>query len=484
MTAYAPAISTRRRAPAAVSLVIGSFVAAIALTLLARHGGVLRVAFPIATVALALWIYRRAGFPSYLAFAWWTWLLVPGLRRIVDYQAGGWDAENPMSLTPFMVSAVAAIVVFRRLPELRRLQFWPWAVGMVCIVFGYFVGILREGPLPATHSLIAWGVPLLFGLAMAFEWRQYPECVAAINRTFVWGAILLSAYAIVQFVAPPGWDRLWVESAGMRSVGTAFPFRIRTFSLMNGPFSFAIFLVAAILLLFSQRGAWRMVAIVGSIAALLLTLVRSAWLALVLGLTVYLITLPLRSIRRAVIACAVAFALLWSIPPLLPGDLGGPVVQMIRARALTLGSLDQDLSYSERTNFVDQMSGVVLQDPLGHGLGSTGVSSALGDPGSGIKDFDSGIFAVLYSLGWVGGAGFLVATGSLVLLCLVRREAPSDLTAKSARAALVASFALSLGGNVFEGVSAVIFWSCAGLLVAAGRWHLSPQQVVTRSSSR
>jgi hypothetical protein len=402
-------------------------------------------------------------------------MLIPGLRRMVDFESGGWDPSNPISLTPFLVSGVAAIDVFKRLPQLGRRRMWPWIVAVACITCGFFVGILTNGPLPAMHSYLAWLAPLMFGLAIALEWRRYPECAALIGRAFCWGTLLLSAYAIWQFLDPPPWDRLWVESAGMNSVGFAFPYRIRVFSLMNGPLSFALFLIAGVFVAFAERLRIRIPAICLALVALLLTLVRSAWLALPLAAAVYVFALPLRATRRVALIGVVAATMVLSIPRFLPDDVGQSMVDLIRDRAESLGSLSQDISFSERSSFMDQMSVVVLDNPVGHGLGSTGVSSTLGDPGTGIRDFDSGILAVFYALGWFGGVGFLGATCYLIFVGFERREGASDTIAKAARAIMVATFALSLGGNVFEGVSAAIFWGFTGLLLASHHWRSSLQ---------
>jgi MFS superfamily sulfate permease-like transporter len=53
--------------------------------------------------------------------------------------------------------------------------------------------------------------------------------------------------------------------------------------------------------------------------------------------------------------------------------------------------------------------------------------------------------------------------------------------AKSARAVAVTSLVLTLGSNVFEGVSAAILWAALGLVVASHQWHttngqLAPEQ--------
>lgn len=471
MTAAATTLPLARASSSRTALVIGAFVGLVVALLALHQGALLEVTVPLLGAATAVWIYRCAPFAVYVVFTWWFWFLAPGLRRIVDFQLGHWNPENPISIAPMLVASVAAITVLHRAPELRRRRFWPWAAAIVCLLYGFLVGVLRNGPMAATHSLMAWLVPLLFGLAIALEWRRYPSVASHVTRAFVLGGLVLSVYAIFQFLNPPAWDRFWVENAGMASVGFAFPYRLRVFSLMNGPLLFGVTLLSALFLALASRGTLRILALVAATIALLLTLVRSVWLVLLVGAVIYLYALPLRSARRAALAVCVAGALLWGFARALPPEIGGPVISMIQDRALTLGSLNQDLSYSQRAGFMDQISGEVLDSPVGHGLGSTGVSSTLGESASGIKDFDNGIFAVLYSLGWFAGTALLALALYLVLLLLPRREARADTTAKAARAIVVAVLALNVGGSTFDGLAGMVFWGFAGLLVASHQWH-------------
>ena len=87
------------------------------------------------------------------------------------------------------------------------------------------------------------------------------------------------------------------------------------------------------------------------------------------------------------------------------------------------------------------------------------------DAGDGIRDFDNGVFATLYALGWFGGAGLLLAAVAAVTLILRRREPATDTMAKAARAAAVTSLVLALGANIFEGVSAAVLWGFVGLVI-------------------
>jgi O-Antigen ligase len=447
------------------------FVLLMALLLLAGKGGVVRLAYPAGALIIGAWLYGR-GPAGYLEFSWWLWHVSPGIRRIVDYQTGGWDPRNPMSLTPFLVSGLAAIGVVRRLPELRRRRLLPWAVAIACLAYGYCVGLLRAGPLAATHALVTWLVPLGFGLYCALEWRRYPECAGAVRRAFLFGSLVLALYGIWQFLDPPPWDRIWMVSSGMYSVGRAFPYEVRVFSLVNAPLPFATILVGGLLVALSGRGAPRVASLALGTIALLLSLVRSVWLAGLVGIVVYLASLPARAARPLVTAALLVFGTVAAVPLLAPAELAEPTVRIVRDRLLTFTDLRHDVSFEDRTSFLDNIATTVVDEPLGQGLGSTGVSSTLGGADdAGIRDFDNGVFAVLYSLGWVGGVGFLAAALAVLLLSLRRREPGTDWTAKAARAVVVTSLLLALGANVFEGVSAAVLWAFAGLLSAAHQWH-------------
>jgi hypothetical protein len=465
-----PAAETRRPAPLPAWCAPAGFAALVVLLILAGQGGVLRLGFPAGAFLVAAWLFIRDP-AVYLGFAWWIWFLSPGIRRIVDSQMGGWDPANPMSLTPFLVSSLALVGVARRIPELRRKRLAPWGLALACVLYGYFTGVLRVGPVPATHALISWLMPLGFGLFCAVEWRRYPDFQATVRRVFVWGVLLLAGYGILQFLSPPIWDQIWMTSSGMYSLGRAFPYELRVFSLVNAPLAFATILMAGLLVALSVKAPWRFVLLASESAALLLSLVRSVWLAGFFGMLVYLASVPLRSSRRIIAAGLLTAGVLLAVVMALPAEVGGPTMETVRDRLLTFTNISRDVSFQDRSSFLDNISTVVAQNPLGHGLGSTGVSSQLGASGGGIRDFDNGIFAALYTLGWAGGIGMLIAALCVTGFSLQRREASTDLMAKAAKAMVITSLLLLAGSNTFEGVSAALFWGFAGLVAASHQWH-------------
>lgn len=456
-------------------IVVG-FILFIVALLAGGQAHLVRYAYPVGALGVAAMLYRLGPAP-YLAFCWWLWHISPGVRRYVDYQLGGWEAQNPMSLAPFLVSAIAIVGVLRRLPELKRHYYLPWIGAVLCVVYGIVVGVLRVGVRPAAHATIAWLIPLMFGLYTALEWRRYPEMQAAMRRAFLYGSIVLALYGCYQFINPPMWDRVWMVSSGMYSVGRAFPFEVRVFSLVNAPLPFATILVAGLFIALSSTGVARVMSLSIGAIALMLSLVRSVWLAGALGFLVYLATVPVKAARKFVFAGALSLAVIAIVPFVLPDDISAPTLRILEKRFLTFGDIGQDISYKDRASFLDQISTVVLDEPQGYGLGSTGVSSTLADAGDGIRDFDNGIFAVLYSLGWFGGVGLLACTLGILLSIMPRRETVDDTMAKSARAVAVTSIALTAGSNVFEGVSAAVLWAALGLVVASHQWHAANAQL-------
>jgi hypothetical protein len=157
-------------------------------------------------------------------------------------------------------------------------------------------------------------------------------------------------------------------------------------------------------------------------------------------------------------------------PWLAPQSIRKPTIEILDRRLSTFTDLSRDVSFQDRASFLDQIAEVVADNPWGHGLGATGVSSQLMAGGSGIRDFDNGVFAVLYSLGWVAGSGLLLAALAVVLQLFRRTAGRPDPLVGAGRAIGAAVLAMSLGSNVFEGATAAVFWCFAGLTIASLRF--------------
>jgi hypothetical protein len=457
-----------RRRIVAWSLATGLVVmVAAGLSTGAAHA--LQVALPVATLGVAVVLYRTDP-AAYAALAWWVWILSPNVRRMIDFQAG-WNPQSPFSVLPLAVSGLTAFTVVRHLPKLKRRALAPYALLLLGVLHGYLVGFVRVDPLAATFALGTWLVPILLGLYMAIHWRRYPELSGAVLTTVGWGVLALGLYGVAQFFDPAPWDRFWMVKSEMTSIGYPEPYKVRVFSLLNSPGSLAPVLSAGLLLLFASRSWIRVPAAASGMVAFLLSLVRAAWLGWAGGAAVLMLYVPLRSWRRPVLAAAALGAALATASAFAPASITGPLVRAVESRFRSLTDPSQDVSYYERWTMVWQYVSDIAANPAGHGIGATGVGVALNQSGGGITAFDNGVLDVFYSLGWLGGTAFTLGVVWLVVRMGRRVEPAGDLFAKGARAAAVAVLIQLVSGNIFTGVAAATLWTCVGLLTAAHTWH-------------
>jgi cyanate permease len=84
-------------------------------------------------------------------------------------------------------------------------------------------------------------------------------------------------------------------------------------------------------------------------------------------------------------------------------------------------------------------------------------------------------------MGWMGGALFTCAMFGVLIPILRERRANRDAVSNGAAAAVVALLLAAFFGNVFNGVSGVIFWSAVGLTTAGRSYTLAIEQARRRS---
>jgi hypothetical protein len=218
---------------------------------------------------------------------------------------------------------------------------------------------------------------------------------------------------------------------------------------------------------------WPFVGVVG--AALLLTLVRSAWIGLIVGAVVYLIMSPrrLRAIPFIVVYSVLLAFLVAGLPALL-GASGQS--DLVTTRLMTFGDVDHDGSAIARTIEIQDAFEKGLQNPLGMGLGNIGSSAALSanpDGPSG-NNLDSGYMARFIELGWGGFAGYLIVIfGSLAVMipaALKRYKGRPTLHSEAMATIVATAVALCVqlvwadaAGDAHLGTQGFVFWIAMGI---------------------
>ena len=275
-----------------------------------------------------------------------------------------------------------------------------------------------------------------------------------------WGGMIMGAYGVLQYLSPPPWDVAWMRTAEIASIGQPSPRKVRVFGTMNAPGPFAVMMSACLLAMLAGAGGrarWAGAPVSG--AALVLSLVRSAWGGLIMGVGVLV---ALASARRRLGYLAATGALVLAAAPLAAVGLDGA----IGARIGGLARLDQDVSLQRRAALHAEMTMEVLANPLGRGLGGTGVATRLSTEGAALGArgaFDSGVLDLLFTYGWAG-AVMLAAVIAIVAGAL--RASWSGQGAQLAAAIVVGTAAQLLFFNVLGGATGMLVFPIAALALA------------------
>lgn len=395
---------------------------------------------------------------AYLSLVWWVWMLSPEVRRIVEGPLG-YHAQDPISLSPYVVTAISALSMYRRWQQNPRVV---RAVNLMLFGIGwaFVVGSAHYGFKAALYDLFAWSTPVLLAGYLAVHWRLSRELALLAVRLAVTAALVVGIYGIYQYLALPSWDATWMRGSGLASIGLPVARHVRVFSTLNSPGPMAVTLMIALLMLLRARPLQRIVAAIPALATFGLSLVRSAWGGWLVGVA-YVLAFgggKRQRSRLALTGLLVVAALVITT---------GPFARVVDRRVGETVNITQDTSFRARVDFYRSFGTHAFGDPLGHGLGSTGVATEL-DTGSvsGFGSFDSGLLDLGYVLGWPGLA--LYAVGALRLARRAQRSGRDPLSTVL-NAALLAGVVQLLFTNVLTGVTGIGLALCLGLLLASAK---------------
>jgi hypothetical protein len=155
------------------------------------------------------------------------------------------------------------------------------------------------------------------------------------------------------------------------------------------------------------------------------------------------------------------------------------VMRAVAGRAASLARIEDDRSYRERlaiTNYVvDRLQYNVVGDGLGL-LGGAGKLQVSNGHKIAVSALDSGMLEIFSVMGWMGGTLYTFALLGVLFLIARERSVRRDAVANGAAAAVVAILAMAFFGNVFNGVSGVLFWSAVGVAVAGQSYARAVEQ--------
>jgi len=378
---------------------------AVTAVLAAASGILAKMVYLLGCVGLSVWSSRRNPW-DYLLLTLWIAAITPFARRLVDMQAG-WDPTNIMLTAPFLVSALMIPSILQRIRSLDASTALFPGLAALCVFYGLIVALLRAEFAPALIGIGDWIVPIFYYFFVIAHRDRIPELIKRLPRFVTVNMLLLGTYGVWQFVDPPVWDRVWMQSVDQGAFGLPEPFMIRVFSTMNSTGPFSCWIMVLIIISFAFTSALMPIARLAGVLSLAFTFVRTSWAGFAVALLVLIISSGRAAIRYAVVVAIVGlsiFAAVVFVPQ---------INEMISQRIATFDNLEQDGSILEREEEASRMQILIADHPLGVGIGTLGRGTIVANSGQilFVGAIDDGILEIFGSLGWLFG---LVYCGALI----------------------------------------------------------------------
>ena len=433
------------------------FCMALYVTPFARY---LNYIFPLGALLVGAFFYFRSRV-LYLGYAWWMVMLVPLVRRLVDFRCG-WTEVSPILLTPFLICALGGVSVLQYLGELKRPHLRPFMLIGLGLIYAFLIGIVKVGVFPATFAMLEWFIPVLFAAHIVIHWRDFEQMDMVVRRVFTLGLLVMGVYGVLQYVILFPWDSYWMTSSKMVTQGVPYPFYVRVFSTMNSSLPLACVLLGALIL--KPEGSRKFLyacAVVPAFMTFLLSLVRCTWGAWFIAVAYIVVASRKTKIAQTLFWMSAAFLLVVVIMFLVP-----PIYDAVMKRALTFERIGDDVSYLARLDFHKEYAGTAFGSVVGGGLGSVGSATRLSSAGGFLGElahFDSGVLMLPYVLGWPGL--FLYLGGLAILVADIFLLGNPDQRARLVpyQALIIGFFAMMLFGNVIISQCGIMFWTIIGL---------------------
>lgn len=433
---------------------------------LAGAASILRPGYIVLSFAVAVLLYLR--YPVlYISFTWWIWFLTPFISRMADLR-GGWDPSRFMLVAQYLVTLLTLHTALKYLPRSLREGGLPFVLAFVAILYSFLIGLIKApSVMVATRGLLDWLTPVSFAFYLFINWRDYPQYRQNIQRTFLWGALVMGTYGIYQYLVAPQWDVFWLESAKLNSMGDPEPLGLRVWGTMASPAPFASVMMAALVLLFNndRQDFFRLPATAAGYIAFLLTTVRTLWLGWFVAVASFFGSLKSNLQIRLIITFLVMA--LCVLPLMTVEEFSEPIFN----RFETFGNLENDDSAKVRQKIYEEGLNKALTDPLGNGIGNTYIINQKGVLEQLVVD--SGFLDTFFTLGWFGVIFYLGGLLLLIYKIFQFTEVRFDSFMAAARGISIGMVFTLLGNSGMLGVAGMVMWGFFAMVLAGHKYHVA-----------
>jgi hypothetical protein len=429
----------------------------------ALGGALVRTVYPAYILLIAAVVLTRRR-PLYPAYILGVFAFSPFIRRLADYQAG-FSLFNLILLAPYVGLLPTLPALLRRALGAGRVPLgWPFAIMLLCVIYGSFLAMFRLAFVPAIYEALRWLLPVALCAFILERPEQAGEMRRAVLMTLALVLPILTVYGIYQFIAAPLWDVVWLWNIENPTFGEGAPYKIRVWSMMNSPGTVAVFSAFAMLLLAGESVAGMALAAT-ALPLLALTVIRTSWVALAVGLAVLLWKASATS--RLGLAAGVA-GLGFAMTVLLASHVLPPeITNLVTDRAATFSDLGTDTSTYDRVQvyaaFYDRLSA----SPWGEGFGVNESTVTRKASTTAVTSIDSGFLETYLIYGVFVGTVYFVALIEVIRACW-RALAVLPQRFSGHIALVCAAIAITPLGTIQIGEGGSLVWIAVGLLLASG----------------
>ena len=320
-----------------------------------------------------------------------------GLRRVLDWYAGAFNPFSPVSVASLFVMGLMLLPLLPRIGTLPKSSRTILYCFLVAIGYAFIIGFFRV-QFAAIYSLAEALAPIAaFGYILTLGADQKTKdrwlCTAG------WCAIGASAYGWYQYFTIPPWDAFWVSAVGFEGyLGQLEPTKMVVFSTMAERGVLGGFLGFAVVpMIIASK--WRPLSWLGVILVLSVILLAETRTGLILAgfsTLIYVMVNRGTAFWQLALGLIVVSAAAYFGMGLMPGS------EKLQQRFST----QETGSFEGRVEIYQDSVGAVLTNPLGSGLGATGLSSRInvGDTGAKAVIGDAGYLELAVQFGWLGAA--------------------------------------------------------------------------------
>ncbi len=425
-------------------------------------GSIFRLGYILLSFAVGILLYLRYPI-TYIGFTWWLWFITPFISRVIDFRSG-FDESRLILVTPFLVTLLTLHGCYKHLPRAYREGALPFILALLGVFYGFLIGLVNSSPVNAARALLDWLTPISFATYLFINWRNYPQYRENFQRVFLWGVLITGIYGVIQYLIAPEWDRFWLISTELGSMGNPEPLGIRVWSTMASPGPFAVMMMSGLLILFNTRSPLGVPAAAAGYLSFLLSMVRVMWGCWIIAVfSMFASMRPKMQMRLIISALLIAICV-------VPLSTMEPFGDTISDRLETFTNLENDNSAQVRQKIYEEGLNSAMSNVLGNGVGNTFVFDETEGKWITIV-IDSGILDTFFTLGWIGAIPYVAGLFLLLIKVIQIEEIRLDPFLASSRSiAIGCVFGIPIF-SIMIGFSGILMWSFLAIALAGHKYY-------------